>query len=220
MVRITEGSTIVTITDNGAGDSDPTVGQISYTAPAATFADFDVSGLTATSNSGGVTLANLTMGGTVARTTTTGGDLSLLLEATDTGFSVPSLPPNAISSSAGVTFTNAANGNTSVFQSFGDDANAAFSHSTPTPPIPLTATGAPTESLSGNAPSTNFGASAPFSLTNQTFVTLSQNSGATVRQAGISGSTTVTVPEPASIALVSIGALGGLVVLRRRKATV
>ena len=183
-VTITEPETgqSVTITDGGAGDATAATGTITYNTPAVSpFTDFAISGLTVISSSPGNALfANLTQGGTVARTTSTGGQRTLVITATDDGFTAP-MNLMSMTSSTSTTFTDcvtnlnpppttSASNYTSAFQSTVTQLSPVSSVTLPLASAPLSATlassGTPTNSSPTSNLETPLALSANFALTN------------------------------------------------------
>ena len=183
-VTISEPSTSqsVTIQDNGTGDSSATTGTIIYSTPVGNspFTDFSVSGLTVISNSSSLSavVATLTQQGTIVRTTSTGGNQTLVITATDDGFTTPT-NLQTLTSSNSTTFTacvtstgppvTTASNYTSSFQSTVAELDSPFSSVT-LPAVPgqatLASNGAPTNSPTPTSMDTPSLLSEPFSLTN------------------------------------------------------
>lgn len=191
-ITITEVQTgqTVTIVDNSTTvgepvttvDGDPAPGSILYSTPTGAsdpFTDFAITGLTGTSNRATASTAVLlTQSGTIQRTTTTGGPLTLQITVSDTGFTNPTNPQSLISASD-VTFTNPTPSDQSTFVS-----TAA---GTSTPPIvlqPSTTNNPDTESGSVGPIALPPNAAAPYNVSNTYTFTLGPNSAG--------GATTVT----------------------------
>jgi uncharacterized repeat protein (TIGR01451 family) len=185
-VTITEVQTSqsVMITDNGAGDANPAVGVINYCTPAVSpFTDFVIKNLTVYSNrTTATTMAILTQSGIVSRSTSTGGNATLEITATDPDFTSPSDPIEMTSSVSG-TFTNAAaNQDTTAFQSLSDETGS--------PTGTLTSTGIAPDSHNDTAAPTALSQSAPFTPSNITTITLGPNGLKTITDQ-YTGTTTI-----------------------------
>jgi len=199
----------VTITDNGAGDTDATVGQINYAPATGTFTNFDIAGITATSNrtDPSATSGQLQVSGNVVRSTATPASaVSLMVDATDTDYVQPPGLTFNLDSSASATLTNTGGGDSLTFQSFGDDPNTAFGMSTPTGVITFTDTRTPFlgtgKSFANDAATTAFNATSPYALTNRTIITVGPSrttAPVALRRAQFQAATAVTaattIPE-------------------------
>lgn len=208
MVAFNGGSPV---TDNGAGDTDASVGRIITTQ---VVGGFGVSVVIANSNSPGAANGGVIQVSSLSIQNLSATPASLGIRVSDTGFTNPgtSGTPMTLTSSWGGTFTNAAVGNTASFQSFADPANAQPANVNPTAMLNATKSNAGliTESFDG-VNSTGFvhGAGA-YSLSNSISVTLASGG-----QANISGTTAATVtPEPLSLTALAGGA--ALLIRRRR----
>jgi len=200
-----------TITDNGAGDTDPATGQITNSS---TVAGFGVAITVAESNSPGTSSSGLIQISSLSIKNQGAGQGSLTISVSDNNYTAPGTngSPMLLESDIGGTFAKgSAAGDSVSFRSFVDPANvqpatvngtAALSFSNPS----STATNA----FSGsNSVNWTHGVGA-YSLTG--VATISLTSGG---QVNLSGSTTASlVPEPASLSLL---ALGGLLAARRRR---
>ncbi len=159
--------------------------------------------------------------------TGTAGVQTLFIEATDTDYLFPDGNPKFLDSSGSVTFRNTTGSDSSTFQSFFDPGNVPFATTIPSPLLAFLApTGAGPFSDGDDAPSTPLGAQPiPYSLTNQTLITLGANATSTgIRSAQFAGSTIVTavpqvIPEPSSFVLFGAGLLGLVATVRRRRKT-
>ncbi len=157
----------VTIVDNGPGDTSSTIGILAYSTPANDpFTDFSISGFQATSNrtaSPTPTQAKLIQSGTVTRTTTTGGNQTLLIQVQDSNYLYPA-SQTVLESTASATFTNGtANVDNGQFQSF---YNTTATGTTASPIVTLTSSGGTTNTKTGTAAATPLGGAAPFNLAN------------------------------------------------------
>jgi hypothetical protein len=201
-LSLTDGTTTKTATDGGAGDLDNTLnGQIVFSG---VVGNFETNLTTSISNSAsGVAPAQITINdATVDTLSPTGGTLTIT--TSDTGFTAPTgqaVLTSQLSNTQILAGTGTASTNTITFQSFLNGAGG------PT----ITETGV--SGLVGASSNVFIGAT-PFELSNVT--TINFTTAGTVQ---ITGITTATTPEPATVAMV-ITALPvlGLGYLRRRRA--
>jgi len=203
-----------TITDNGAGDSDPAVGRIVNTS---VVAGFGISISIAASNSPGTATAGLLQISSLVIENQTPSPGTLTITTSDTNYTLPggAGTPMTLENDIGGTFAlGSAVGNTVSFRSFADPANSQPAGPVSTPALTfIKATTNTTESFSGSNQAAWTRAAGPYSLANQAVITLASGG-----QVNISGTTTAeAVPEPASLALISAVA-GALLVGRRRNA--
>jgi hypothetical protein len=202
----------ITILDNGAGDSDPTVGRIINSS---TIAGVGVTINVANSNSPGspsggeLQISDLTLQNGNA------SPASLTIQVSDINFTQPGSPgsPMLLTSSAGGTFTHSVVGvDTVQFTSFADPLNGQPAGPVSTLPLTFTkSTGLDPESFSGNDATAWVRGAGAYSLTNLTTIS-NLASGATLN---FSGSTLAT-PEPTMLAA---GLAIGLGLLARHRKT-
>lgn len=201
----------VVISDNGALDSDPTVGSIINST---IVAGFGVSITVATSNSPGTPAAGILQVTSLGVQNLNASVGTLLVRVSDTNFTLPGGPLSAMNleSSVGGTFTLSPVGDLVNFQSFADPANLqpATAVLTPAQLFIKSAPGLTTESFnSTNNVGWSRGAGA-YSLTNITTIMLSPGG-----QMNVSGTTVATaVPEPGTAVL--LGLAIPLLLSRRR----
>jgi hypothetical protein len=211
IVDLQSGSTI--ITDNGPGDSDAALGRIINTSVVAGF------GITITvgqSNSPGLTSGGILQIQSLDIQNLNPNPATLIIKLSDTGFTLPGSAGNTLrlESSVGGTFTQANVGDSVIFQSFADPANAQPAVAVPTPAM-LFGKLNPSlfnESFSGSNSVSFVRNAGPYSLSNEIIVSLSANA-----QANISGTTTATpIPEPGMASLILVAGAMMLRLHRRR----
>jgi hypothetical protein len=232
-------STFSVVDDSLNDDNSPNIGNIGLSVPAGSGAlaalnqflagqnaGIRFSNLAATSNSTtGSSVANLTVNGSIYRINT--GSDTVQIVVSDTDYNFPTGGPSTqttVDSSASQTYTAPGAGSTSTFQSFFNQDNSQFGRVTPTgilsftPNSSASGTTSPTGVVvpgSGSIPLVLANTTVPYSLTNETVLTLA---GTTSTNVGFSGATTVTsraVPEPGSVALLLLG--GSAIALRARR---
>jgi len=210
---------IASVTDGGAGDTDPTANEIVYSSPGTADLSFSVD--IAKSNKPGGTTDNLNITSFTARSGTAGVK-NLTLVLSDVGFIAPSGPAAfTLQSTVSGTFTSATAGDNVTFRSFADPANVqqttAVPSGSPTASSLQTFTKAlndlTVESFGGVTSLTPFSPSGPFSMSSVSSFNLSGN--ASVQFMGGSVVAGVT-PEPASLGLLIAGGLTLLGSRRRR----
>lgn len=207
-ILVTEtGGPTIPITDNGALDTDPTIGVINANTTLLNLSlvnyQFTSAGLGANSNSPGTAVVgSLVQNGSVQLLI--GGTGSITIVATDVDFSLPAPGPGILHSSDSANFANGAAGDTQGFRSWYNPSNGLAATDVPSPSIGLVSTGFLGNSHSADAATTPITLVNPFGLTNSTTITLTGGTPGALSQVGWTGTTQVTaavVPEPASLAL-------------------
>jgi hypothetical protein len=192
ILNINNGASV--ITDNGAGDSDPTVGRISNTF---TSAGYPVVINLAASNSPGSSTAGLLQINSLD-VENGANPATLDLRVSDTGYTSPGTAGSSMLLQNTLTgsFTQAALGNTVTMQSFADPANGQPAAAVSTPVLTFTkATPLTTEPFSGTNSVAWTRAAGPYSLADHIVLTLSANG-----QTQLTATTNATlVPEPATL---------------------
>lgn len=236
---IQDDAVVFNAIDNVFGDLDAREGFITVDADALNTAlvgagnEYLANSLAATSNQ---TLepafsneaAVLRQEGSFSRLGTTGNS-TLTIVTTDTGFTFPVGSPKILGTSASDSFTNVEPGPVRrTFQSFLDPDNTQLSDADPTPIgtsgqlLQLTSSGTPNGSDNDDAvPTLVFTDTDEFALTNVSIINLPARAG-TLGAAPtdqFTGTTTVIVPEPATMTLLTLGIpVLGFVYGRRKKA--
>jgi hypothetical protein len=185
--------------------------------------DFNFNALGAIANSPAAGIdASLFLTGQVFRTTSTGGDKTITIDATQNDYTSLSAMGGVLTSFSTANFFPAAGGISQVGTSYFATSNTQNDTSGPNTTAPtFTPPGG-----SGHEPPINVPKTAVFSLTNRIVVKLASDTtgGMNPPIDQFTHSTTVTaVPEPASVAMLSMGmpvAFMGLMWLRRRRAMV
>jgi hypothetical protein len=202
-----------TITDNGAGDTDATTGEIIANT---NVAGFGVAITVAKSNSPGAAGLGVLEISSLDVRNNNAGNATLTINVSDNNFTTPAGAagsPMKLESTASGNLTSAALGNNVTFQSFVDPANGQPTALNPTPLLTFTKANAAlnSEPFAGtNNANWTRGAGA-YALTSMTTVSLAPNA-----QAQISGTTTASlVPEPTALALLLAAA--PLAARRRRR---
>ncbi len=200
------------VTDNGPGDSDSNIGEISTVS---SIGGFGVQITVSEANSPGNATDGTLQIQSLDITNDNPGPATLTIRVSDNGYTLPggAATPMLLGSAMGGTFTNAGVGDTVQFQSFADPANAQPATAVSTADLTFTnpSTSATPNSFSGNNNQPWIRGAGAYSMTSISIVTLSPNA-----TANISGSTTATttVPEPifGAAGLLAVGLLG-----RRRR---
>src|SRR4051794_10481801 len=218
------GGATVSILDNTALDTDPTVGVIDVVTTSLNplLSNYLFAALGATSNAPGTsTQAALTQDAAL-RPIPGVGTGSISITASDVDYNLPSGPSGFLQSSASDTYTNALTGS-HAFTSWFNPSNTLNATDVPSSTVTLLAVNPPNpNSHSGDAPVTPVTLTAPYGLTNTAVITLTGGTTDLPWQIRIVGSMIVSaaIPEPASLALmltaVPVTLFGAL---RRRKVT-
>lgn len=214
-----DGATPVTVVDNGAGDTNPAVGQISFAGSIGNFATVITAG---TSNAPGANGVAILQTHDISVRDTTASKDTLTVTMGDTGFTNPEGSSLQLGSSFAGTFLSTTSGENVTFQSYADSGNNLFGKTGTTAGLhsATLTNGSPAPVGFSTADRTaNFSSTGPYSLTDVTTISLSANG-----QANVSGTTDVIqgagapTPEPASLGLLSLGAMALLARRRRRTA--
>ena len=199
----------------------PTGGTINLSGSQAGAPDFDVSGLTVTSNSNlHAALATVTLSGTVQYLGNARGH-TLFVDSTDTTFTTPVGTTYKLDSSESYTAVDVNSGDKYGFRSFADPGDTLFATTVASvghtfglfDPI-----NNPSSGSNNETPAPTFTTGVPFSISN-TATFFSTANGSFLNP---TGSTIVTatraVPEPGSLALLAAGLLGAAGYVRRSRA--
>jgi hypothetical protein len=216
-MTLATGAATQTVIDNGAGDLDSRVGQISFSGSIGNFSTVITAG---TSNSPGSNGLAILQTHNIAVRETTASRQTLTITMGDTGFTVPTGTNLQLGSSFSGTFLSPVAGESVSFQSYADASNAQFGKSVTSGQHAATlANGSPAPVGFTTADRTAaFSSTGPYSLTDVTVINLSANG-----QANVAGTSSVTIPggtgipEPASLSLLGMG-VAALFSTRRRKA--
>jgi hypothetical protein len=202
-VQYAIGSDVTTVTDNGAGDLDPTVGTIfiSRTVDQVTLS------IAANSNKGSAEPAAQVQDATVNIQNTANVAQNVRISVTDTNFTVPGTTGNTatlqsrlgISSIGGVVTPL-----TGTFTSYTDNSNAEFGKAFGTPSQNLVFLLPPSEQLK----EANFTRAGNYSLTNEFLLTLPANQEFGASFTGTSRVFLTPAPTSALLLLSSLPALG------------
>ncbi|MEO0586936.1 MAG: PEP-CTERM sorting domain-containing protein [Planctomycetota bacterium] len=200
-LRLTSDASIITVVDNGVGDTDTAIGQVAFSG---TVGGIETAITVGVSNSPGTSdLASLNL--TSLAINNVGGATSLMVELSDAGFLAPNpaggvidlLAAASASTTVGsvdVDFTGYANDSNGIFATEQASSPAGFSVSTP--------------AGTGSSAITPVTLGAPYSLTSVLELDIDAGTIATV-----TGNTSI-IPEPATLALIAAGIAVG--VIRRR----
>ncbi len=212
-----DGAAPVTVVDNGAGDTNPAVGQITFAGAVGNFSTVITAG---TSNSPGANGVSILQTHNISVRDNTASRDTLTFSMSDTGFSNPEGTALQLGSSFAGTFLSTTAGESVTFQSYADNTNTQFGTAT--------TAGLHSATLSNGSPApvgfstpdrtAAFSSTGPYSLSDVTTISLSANG-----QANVSGTTDVIqgagapTPEPASLGVLALGA-AALLAKRRRRA--
>jgi hypothetical protein len=207
ILRLTQGSTTVTVVDNGAGDSNPSLGAIVFIGAVGTFTQTNVTGLSKPVIPDGPAHSGMDLAGSFV---STGAGGTLLVELTDTGFG--SVGPGTLLGSVGGTMSE---GSVS-FAGYKSGTNTEFSTTGTTVTVgPFTdpAGGGPLPYSGSN--SAAHGVIGPYSMT--LVSTILHNPGTTTSSYNFALDNFSNVPEPATLTLFGLGLIGAGVAARRRR---
>ncbi len=166
----------------------------------------------ATSNSPGTATRGLLQVSSINVRNTSSGIATLRITLQDTDYTAPGKTGDLLTlqSSIGGTIAESRPGDTVVFQSWADSGNAPLAIASTAGPQVYASDSNVLQSYEDTVISPFFRGGASYSLANVTTVTLSAGA-----QTNISGTTSVLVPEPASLSAVGMAVIG-LVARRRR----
>ena len=190
------GGPAITILDNGALDTDPTIGVINVDTSEASginllLVNYQFTQLGANSNSPGSSATGIVTQTGVAQLLP-GGTGSVTVLASDGDYSLPNIPLGTMHSTASNTYFNATAGDTSRFQSWFNPSNGLGGKEVASPLVTLTSSAANPNSQSADAAPTPVTLTTPYALTNQMVITLTGGDPSAPAQDQYTGSTTVT----------------------------
>jgi hypothetical protein len=217
----------LTLSDNSGGTGSGTVLSPTESIFSGTVGNFLVTLTAVTSNAPGAATAtleitNLSVSLIPGATLVAGGD-TLTINAVGTDYSLPSGTPLTLQSTGSVTFTNSNVGDSMAFNSWLDPNNGSSPGvGTPAGSSSVTSTGG---TVSASLPTTTASVGRPntdFSMSNTTTITIVAVNDSSIETTGTTtalGPNVSSVPEPSSLAIAGVGALGLIGFgLRRRKA--
>ncbi|MEM6333362.1 MAG: PEP-CTERM sorting domain-containing protein [Planctomycetota bacterium] len=200
-LRLTADASIVTVVDNGVGDTDTAVGQVAFTG---SVGGIETAITVGVSNSPGTpTLASLNL--TSLAINNFGPATSLTVELSDTDFLAPD-PAGGIIDLLAAASASTTVGSVDVgFTGYANDSNTVFGTEQASGPLNFSVS---TPAGSGASAITPVTIGAPYGLTSVLVLDIAPDTIATV-----TGNTSI-IPEPASLALIAAGI--GVATLRRR----
>jgi len=193
-----------------------TSGTTAATSTAFTFGNITFNTLDTSSNSPGTASLTKLLGATLDAINNTSSAQTVYIRLGDTGFTAPTAPPTiTVNSHIGGSVIGTNGGNLLTFQSYVNQNNSQNGISGPAT-AGLQTPSVTTGSFSSDAFTTIASLSSPYSITEQLKLTLGANGG----ELNFSSNTTLSsVPEPSTMAIAGLGALGMIGYgLRRRKA--
>ncbi|HEY8506283.1 MAG TPA: hypothetical protein VIL46_16975 [Gemmataceae bacterium] len=209
VLRLTEGASSVTVVDQGAGDSNPAVGAITFIGPVGVFTINVSTGLSKPVLPASSTFAEMDLNS--VNTSNAAG--TLVIELTDTDFPATTLP-GTLSGSVGGTTEG-----TATFWAYKNDSNEEFDIVNAEAEIHLGPfTGGPDgEDFSGNA-SDGHGPLGTYSMTIVAEIVHGAGAGVSTSFDFDVNNTAVPVPAGAVLALTALPVFGLGALVRRRRA--